>query len=69
MKCTALSDWHLYPALIRLGLQFCDDLPAFRRLMSEQAATAKACREEAPEVANEIRAICEQARERLEMKR
>jgi hypothetical protein len=60
-----MSTWHLYPALIRFGLSFCDDLPAFRSLMAEQSATAKACREEAPEVASEIRAMCEVVRERL----
>jgi hypothetical protein len=61
-----VTTWHLYPALIRFGLSFCDDLAAFRSLMSEQAATAKACREEAPEVADEIRAMCEEAKRRLE---
>jgi len=62
-----MSGWEMYPALIRLGLQFCDDMPAFRRLMSEQAENAAACRAEAPEVADEIRALCLAARERLSL--
>lgn len=61
-----MSDWSFYPALIRLGLSFCDDLAGFRRLMSEQSANAAACRAEAPEVAAEIRRMCEEAKRRLE---
>lgn len=62
-----MPGWEMYPALIRLGLQFCDDMPAFRRLMSEQAENARACRAEAPEVAAEIRRMCEEAKVRLEV--
>lgn len=59
------NDWTLYLELIRFGLQFCDDLEGFKRLMTDQAETARACRAEAPEVAMEIRAMCEEARELL----
>lgn len=57
----------MYPALIRFGLHFCDDLAAFRALMSEQAENAKACRAEAPEVADEVRRMCVEAKRRLEV--
>jgi hypothetical protein len=60
-----LSEWRVYAAMMRWGLDTCDDLAAFRRLMSEQSANAAACRAEAPEVAAEIRRMCEEAKARL----
>lgn len=63
--CYPLNDWSLYRELMRLGLRFCESPEGFRRLMVEQADNAKACKEEAPEVAMEIRAMCEEARELL----
>lgn len=54
-----MNDWRLYRELMRLGLRFCESPEGFRRLMAEQADNARACKQEAPEVAMEIRAMCE----------
>lgn len=63
------NDWTLYRELMRLGLRFCESPEGFRRLMAEQAENAKARREEAPGIADEIRALCVEALNRLEMRR
>lgn len=63
------NDWRLYRELMRLGLRFCESPEGFRRLMAEQADNARACKEEAPEIADEIRALCVEARNQLEMRR
>jgi hypothetical protein len=64
-----MTTWHLYPALIRFGLSFCDDMAAFEALTAEQSETMAACWREAPKVAREIWGMAGEARERLEMRR
>lgn len=61
--------WKLYAAvMLKIALPSCRTLDDFKALMSEQSENAKMCRDEAPEIANEIRAMCFNARKRLEMK-
>jgi len=61
------ATWHTYAAMVRFGLDTCATLDDFRALMAEQADNAKACREEAPEVADEVRRMCVEAKRRLEV--
>lgn len=60
-----MSSWEMYPALIRLGLSFCDDLAAFDRLTAEQSENMAACWREAPSVAREVWRMAVEAKARL----